>query len=80
MYIYKITNIVSAPFWVMGSIESNLRAFCNFNGLSIDIFTSGLIFKDMSFVIRGECKERLQADRKGKEMLAKVKRLLEQYM
>jgi hypothetical protein len=48
--------------------------------LSIDIFTSGLIFKDMSFVIRGECKERWRADRKGKEMLAKVKCLLEQYM
>lgn len=80
MYIYKITNNVSAPFWVMGSIESNLRAFCNFNGLSIDIFTSGLIFKDMSFVIRGECKERWQADQKGMEMLAKVKRLLGQYM
>lgn len=80
MYIYKITNNVSAPFWIMGSIESNLRAFCNFNGLSIDIFTSGLIFKDMSFVIRGECKERRQADLKGMEMLAKVKRLLGQYM
>lgn len=80
MYIYKITNIVSAPFWIMGSIESNLRAFCNFNGLSIDIFTSGLIFKDMSFVIRGECKEQWLADRKGREILAKVKRLLGQYM
>ena len=80
MYTYKITNIVSAPFWVMGSIESNLRAFCNFNGLSIDIFTSGLIFKDMSFVIRGKCKEQWQAEHRGKKMLANVKRLLEQYM
>ena len=79
MYTYKITNNVSAPFWVMDSIESNLRAFCNFNGLSIDIFTSGLIFKDMSFVIRGECKERWQADDEGKKMLAEVKHLLEQY-
>lgn len=80
MYTYKITNIVSAPFWVMGSIESNLRAFCNFNGLSISIFTSGLIFKDMSFVIRGKCNERWQADCKGRKMLVKIKRLLEQYM
>ena len=80
MYTYKITNVVSAPFWVMGSIESNLRAFCNFNGLSIEIFTSGLIFKDMSFVIRGKCNEQWQAERVGREMLAKVKCLLEQYM
>ena len=79
MYTYKITNMVSAPFWIMGSIESNLRAFCNFNGLSIDIFTSGLIFKDMSFVIRGKCKERWQAETKGREMMAKVACLLEQY-
>ena len=80
MYTYKITNIVSAPFWIMGSIESNLRAFCSFNNLSIDIFTSGLIFKDMSFVIRGDCKERRQAETKGREMMAKVKCLLEQYV
>ena len=80
MYVYKITNIVSAPFWIMGSIESNLHAFCKFNGLSIDIYTSGLIFKDMSFVIRGECKERWLADRKGREMMAEVSRILEQYM
>lgn len=79
MYTYKITNMVSAPFWIMGSIESNLRAFCNFNDLSIEIFTSGLIFKDMSFVIRGKCKERQQAEIKGREMMAKVACLLEQY-
>lgn len=49
MYTYKITNIVSAPFWVMGSIESNLRAFCSFNNLSIVFWNNTCNKEDIQY-------------------------------
>lgn len=58
---FKITNVITAPFWKMGEIEAQLKFFCSSEGLELECFKSGLIFQSLSFVARGTRKTEMEA-------------------
>jgi len=52
-YNFSLKNTLRGGGWIINAIEGELRAFCSMNGLRIEIYKNGWIYKSLSFVIKG---------------------------
>lgn len=50
---FKIKNGYVAGWLIAKPLENKLRAFCDMNGLELKLWKSGLVFKDVTFIIKG---------------------------
>ena len=62
-YDFRIRNSASGLCWQISALEVQLRSYCRFKGLEIEVFSSGWLFKTISFVISGtESKDRVYGE------------------
>ncbi len=62
-YEFKIRNSASGLRWQISALEAQLRSYCRFKGLEIEVFSSGWLFKTISFVISGtESEDKVYGD------------------
>ncbi len=62
-YGFKIRNSASGLCWQISALEAQLRWYCRFKGLEIEVFSSGWLFKTISFVISGtESEDKVYGD------------------
>lgn len=62
-YDFKIRNSATGLCWQISALEAQLRSYCKFKGLDIEVFSSGWLIKTISFVISGtESKDRVYGE------------------
>jgi hypothetical protein len=71
---FKIKNGYVAGWLIAKPLENKLRAFCDMNGLELKLWKSGLMFKDVTFIIKGSGTQEY-----ANQVNSKVSRMLEQF-
>ena len=62
-YDFKIRNSASGLCWQKSALEAQLRSYCRFKGLEIEVFSSGWLIRTISFVISGsESKDKVYGE------------------